>query len=240
MLRLVAICAVASYLGAAAPADPPEFEVASIKPAPQGPGRFDLSNGRVDIRSTFLRNIVASAYGVSWSQVDGAEQILYSRYDIAAKAPAAALPEQINAMLRTLLEKRLKLAVHLQTKEMELTVMTVGKNGAKLQPSHDDGPKETLREPGRLIYKRTTLAALADLLSGGGPETIDRTGLEGPFDITLDYGQYVDPANPRRVQAFIDAVREAIEAQLGLKFSVMKVSRDLLVVDHAELVPEDN
>jgi hypothetical protein len=48
------------------------------------------------------------------------------------------------------------------------------------------------------------LSDLAGLLSGGGPATVDRTGLTGRFNFVLDWGRYVDPTDdsmPALVQA---------------------------------------
>lgn len=218
----------------------PAFEVASVKPAAQGRSEIDLSNGRVTMRRVPLVEIVARAYDVPILEVVVPEWAIPLRYDIFAKATEPVPPDRVRTMLRALLAERFKLTVHHETKETEVVVMAIGKNGPKLRPSEDEGPRDMHGEPGRLVCKRTTMAELAARLSATGAQTVDMTGLCGRFDFTLDYARYVDPDNPRKVPAVNDAQREAVEAQLGLKFTPKKVALDLLVVDHAEKVPTEN
>lgn len=217
------------------------FEVASVKPAAQGPSAIDVSNGRVTMRRVPLIFVIAQAYDVPTLQVVVPDWEIPLRYDIFAKAPEALPADRIRAMLRALLAERFKLMLHHETREMEVVVMTVGKNGTKLRPSEDEGPSATQSEPRRsVVFKRTTMAELAARLSGAGPQTVDRTGLNGRFDFTLDYARYVSPDNPRIVSAVNDAQREAVEAQLGLKLTPKRIPLDLLIVDHAEKVPTEN
>ena len=149
--------AVAAQTGAAGR---PEltFEVASIKPAPpttpmqamHGNARIGMKvdAARVDIANLTLLDLIRIAYGVKPYQIVapawmGGGQ----RWDIQAKLPERATPEQIPAMLEALLAERFKLAVHRETREHAVFALVVGKSGPKMKEAdvaetgHDAGPK---------------------------------------------------------------------------------------------------
>lgn len=134
----------AAVLACAAPAQDavplPEFDVASVKPAtpPQtgvtyyggcrtpDPVRFECAN-------TPFRALVMRAYGVDNYRVTGPAWIDSERFDVSAKVPEGATREQTNLMLRRLLESRFGLAVHMETRDLQMFALTVGKNGSKLK-----------------------------------------------------------------------------------------------------------
>jgi uncharacterized protein (TIGR03435 family) len=134
------------------------FEVASIKPAPpstpmqtmHGNARIGMKvdAARVDIANLALLDLIRIAYGVKPYQIIapawmGGGQ----RWDIQAKLPERATPQQIPAMLQALLAERFKLVVHRETKEHAVYGLVVGKSGPKMKEAdlgdmgHDAGPK---------------------------------------------------------------------------------------------------
>ena len=75
------------------------------------PGRFTATN-------IPLKVLITNAYQLSFFQVvGGPDWIGTDRFDIAAKAPDDASPEQTRAMVRTLLKDRFKLVVHMETRD---------------------------------------------------------------------------------------------------------------------------
>ena len=76
------------------------------------------------------------------------------------------------------------------------------------------------------------------------PHVIDKTGLTGAFDFTLEFAGTVFPANsPEGIPA--DDSRGptlfvALEKQLGLKLENGKAALDVLVIDHVGQVPTEN
>jgi uncharacterized protein (TIGR03435 family) len=75
------------------------------------PGRFTATN-------IPLRVLITNAYQLSFFQVvGGPDWAGTDRFDIVAKAPDGAPPEQTRAMVRTLLEDRFKLVVHMETRD---------------------------------------------------------------------------------------------------------------------------
>lgn len=88
--------------------------------------------------------------------------------------------------------------------------------------------------PGRLLGMGVPVSALADHLSGPkyqlGRQVVDRTGLQGNYDFTLDWS-----ADPDGVSLFT-----AVQEQLGLKLEAQKGSVKVLVVDSMEKRPAEN
>jgi len=133
----------------------PAFEVATIKPSPPpgtgprpvgafgGPGRGDPS--RVNFQFLSLANLVTLAYGVNLYQLTAPSWLDTERFDITAKIPDGATPDQVPSMLQNLLAERFHLAVHRDKKEGTVYELVVGKNGPKLKESAEEpAPKEGL------------------------------------------------------------------------------------------------
>jgi uncharacterized protein (TIGR03435 family) len=68
---------------------------------------------------------------------------------------------------------------------------------------------------------------------------LDRTGLEGTFDITLEYEMDPDAANTPGGALAGPAMFTAFREELGIKFEATRGPVDVLVIDHAEK-PSEN
>ncbi len=126
----------------------PSFEVASVKvaeaPKPDAQGRMFIMRGcrggpgtnepgQLTCTNTPLRQLVITAYGLKNYQVEGPAWLDTDGYDIAAKVPAGTTKEQYNLMLQSLLAERFKVAVHRETKSMQVYALSIGKGGPKLK-----------------------------------------------------------------------------------------------------------
>jgi uncharacterized protein (TIGR03435 family) len=150
-------------------------------------------------------------------------------------------------MLRSLLEDRFKLAVHIETRELSVYVLTVAKGGPHFKASEDDGPMGAARQDGAFRYRRTPMAYLAgtvlsNLPSLGRP-VLDRTGLDGIYDFSLNL---FDPDKARSesdpkgdLQQQVDNGMSASLKDLGLKLESQKGPVEILVIDHVEKPPEN-
>jgi uncharacterized protein (TIGR03435 family) len=146
----LAVCAAlsAGALRAQTPAAPLEFEVASIKPAPQitpalvASGKIHagmkVDAARVDIGMFSLMDLICKAYDVKQYQVSGPPWLTAQRFDIVAKLPEGGTKEQVPQMLQALLADRFKLAIHRSTKEQSVYGLVVGKGGPKLKQAEPD------------------------------------------------------------------------------------------------------
>ena len=116
------------------------------------------------------------------------------RWDIQAKAEGVQgqLPiGQMLKMLQALITDRFKLEVHHESKEMTVYALVVGKNGSKLTPHTGEPPQPTDRlrmRPGSLSAKQVRIAALVRQLTPQlWRQVIDKTGLTGEYDFTLEW-----------------------------------------------------
>jgi uncharacterized protein (TIGR03435 family) len=197
---------------------PTEFEVADVKPSPPDYHGDDFqmeANGRVNVRGTTLRSLIADAWGITGEMIVGAPRFVDSdRWDIVAKAPEAmaadgdADADSLMSMFRTLLAERFRLAAHYEERPMPAYAMTASKPKLKkADPASRSGCKEgppTLArvEPrstnpvlGRLFTcTNVSMAYFAQelpyLASGYiHSDVLDATGLEGGWDFTLSFSK---------------------------------------------------
>jgi len=239
----------------------PAFEAVSVKPStPQsvrmfdgGPGTHDP--GMISYSRATLNDLLTQAFGLDDSeQISGPPWLATERYDVVAKIPKDTTKEQFRMMMRTLLEERFKLTVHHLTKDFPVYELVAAKNGPKLKESGDGAPERKegfpslpAGRPGisvnfmdnraRLAAHREPLSALAGMLrQTAGRQILDKTGLTGTYDFTLEFstrGLTTDD-DP------LPSLAEALLQQLGLKLEDRKAPFDVVVVDHAERVPVEN
>jgi uncharacterized protein (TIGR03435 family) len=131
-------------------AEPPTFEVASVKPAAppasgRGPGFTFMRGGpgtndpgQITFTNVPMKFLLTYAYDVKGFQVLGPAWLDSERFDVVAKVPKGATKEQVRMMMQSLLTERFHLALHHESKEMRLEELLVGKNGPKLKESSDD------------------------------------------------------------------------------------------------------
>jgi uncharacterized protein (TIGR03435 family) len=259
MARLFA-CLLASVLAAPGQpsAAPKHFDVAAIKPNTDNDNRFMLRRpvgGAFRATGVTLRMLILNAYDVHAFQVSNDPGwVRTERWDIEAKAEdmqGIAPMDVYREMLRGLLEDRFQLKLHRETKELAVYELVVTKNGSKLVPHKGEG-RGIRTGPGSLSFQSIGIAGLAAQLSMIlGRAVIDKTGLAGEYDFTLQYapepGQggpealglppqnyTAPPVDPNRPSIFT-----AVQEQLGLRLESQKGQVEILVVDQVER-PSEN
>jgi uncharacterized protein (TIGR03435 family) len=237
----------------------PAFDVASVKgdksetgvdrikfPGCGGCGS-QISKGSLIIENVSLKRIIGMAYGVAEGRdylLSGPDWFDSERFDIHAKFPPESASSEMLLMLQRLLDERFQLKLHREAREFSVYALVAGKAGPKLQRSpNQEGPYQFSSRGGHAIGVRVTMQQFAGRLSRPdfqlGRQIVDFTGLTGTFDLALDWRPESD-----QVESLNDDSRPSIVAalaeQLGLKLEPRKVSRDVLVVDHALKVPIEN
>jgi uncharacterized protein (TIGR03435 family) len=237
----------------------PEFEVASIKPADPQLNPVELRTPTLHAEQQRLRfsnaplwELIALAYGVGKGQVtwpDEFDDSLRNRYDVLAKVPEHADKEQIPLMLQRLLNDRfgLKLshenrvlaayALELRGGALKLAEVTGGAAGAS-------GCVRS-RPPTRGISvgadcRNMTSGDIARALTLLAPgyfdrPVVDRTGLKGTYDFTLEWMTRVEAENGAAGPSLFDAVQN-----VGLKLNQKKEAMDVLVVSKVLSQPTEN
>lgn len=200
------------------PPPPTEFEVADVKPTdPDYRGDdFELQDGgRLNIRGTTLKSLIADAWGIQEEMIVDAPKFADSdRWDIVAKAPDVMAADgdadydSLYAMLKTMLADRFKLAVHFEDRPMPAYTMTALKpKMKKADPAERTGckegpvmltkidPRSTNPVAGRLLTcTNVSMAYLAEQLQyrANGyvhSAVLDSTGLEGGWDFSLSFSK---------------------------------------------------
>ena len=259
--------AVALALAGAAYAQPPRFEVASVKPSAPlvpgsgrggtvvrgGPGSSDPALARFDNIPLFT--LVTMAYGIQSIQLKGPDWLRTARFDINARIPPGATRDQYRLMLQNLLAERFKLTLHHETKEVTAYDLVVAKNGPKLKESTVDPdaadvslpipPSPLSPPPGyagvvQINIPRQTAEQLAARLGAAlGLPVTDATGLKGHYDVALRWSLAASDG-PDDAAASEPTLLQAVQEQLGLKLVPKKGRIDVLVIDRIEKEPTED
>jgi uncharacterized protein (TIGR03435 family) len=261
---------VALWLLAAQPAvQKPSFEVATIKRNvsgdPGGGGGFRL--GRFQITNVDVEMLLRIAYrqgpqllpsqivgGPEWMRSDFYDITATVGPDLAAKPPAELLTMQ-PLLLQSLLEDRFKLKVHRETRELQRYALVLARKDTSLGPQlrrsqidcSVDFTKCSVRAgAGTFTSGSAVIVALANYLASAVVQTVvvDRTGLEGRYEIALEWAPDRSPlplngdATPA-VPSDKPSIFAALQEQLGLKLEPERGPVDVVVIDHIERPTEN-
>lgn len=258
------VCAVSAQLSPGAAhaqiALAETFEVSSVKVDTQldGPRGITVDPGRFIATGAILSDLVRYAWGFTWltsqSQVVGGPAwMATTRFDIVATSKG--LPSL--TMLKALLQDRFKVTAHVESRDSAVYALTFDRADKQLGPaiqvstSQCIGPGGTAPptsaaantlcgvkgRPGSCIAEGASMAQLARALGGFpavGRPVIDRTGLDGVYDWSLQWTPVPDPDAATGVSIFT-----ALREQLGLKLDAQRGPIDVLVIDQAELPQPD-
>jgi uncharacterized protein (TIGR03435 family) len=232
--------------------------------------------GRLTLTGMVVQEVIQSAYGLqSFELVTNGSPILKQRIDVVAKAPASATVAEMQQMLRPLLEERFKLAVHRETREMDallLVRVNTARLGPKIKPSVlscagvgttnlfaiDPQAEPNARDrcgvmptdgPGRIVANGIDMRALAgELGPSQGRPVVDKTGLEGRYDIDFTYTpepfsaaalQRRGTTAPPNVDPNGPPLATALADQLGLKLEGKRAPIEVVVIDRIETLIAD-
>ena len=176
----------------------------------------------------------------------------------------------LRRMLRTLLEDRFKLAAHTEDRPVPGYALVAPKGTVQLRkadpsnrPGCKEGPGFDGKDPrianplaSRLITCRNmTLAQFAAELNlpgtGTGAPVVDATGIDGRYDMTINFSPPSAFAKAPTLNPEADTVAaepngaisifEALSTQLGLKLQSREVRSPVaLVIDHVNETPGEN
>jgi uncharacterized protein (TIGR03435 family) len=233
------------------------FEVATVKPSnPDAPGKLFTVRGREVLTiNTTLSDLITMAYNLHVRQVSGGPSWMENdKFDITGRPQAEGVPntDQLRGMIRSLLTDRFKLTTHTEKKDLPAYVLTVGNRGHKLTPntSNPNGlPGLLFKGLGMLPVVNATLEDFARVMTQAVLDrpVVDKTGLKGRFDFTLNWtpdesqfrsmGVRVPPPtdNPNAPPNLFTAIQE----QLGLRLESTTAAVDVLVIDRVEK-PSEN
>lgn len=237
-----------------------------------GPGTSDPE--RITYQRVHLLRLLSAAYGVDFDQISGPSWAGSELYTVNATMPPGTSKEQLQLMLRNLLAERFRLKTHFIKKDFAVYELSVAKGGPKLKRSGEGPyiqqpgfpavaagrhfvPSVTPPRTRRDSFRDTSISDLINRLrfvfgtmvganSLAVGRIVDKTGLEGNFDFTLEFvggwgpGGAFPPSLPDGPHDTAPFLIDALRQQLGLTLAEGKAALDVLVVEHADRVPTEN
>jgi uncharacterized protein (TIGR03435 family) len=191
--------------------------------------------GRCVVTSARIGHLVSIAWGLPMRVIEGEPDWPdgSDRFSIEAKAeePTKATEAQLLVMLQTLLIDRFQLRFHRETVEQPGFALVVGKNGPKMKPAKGQDVVASFGDQikpapdrGTLTARRITIARLVEILSFiRWAPVVDKTGLDGEYDFTLNWDEDNGPT-----------LRTAVEEQLGLRLAPQSVPVSLFVIESVQ------
>lgn len=229
-------------------APPPGANFRVSVTSPRDSSRFDATNLPV-------RTLLQIAYGYDAPFVNAPDWVnntfydIHARSDEAADARLAKLPvnevrlEKRNA-IRILLADRMGLKTHMETRSSAIFHLVVAKGGLKIipippPPPSPDGekpripPVDTQAHPSRhgleFVGSNANMQAITSVLSTMmEAPVLDKTGLAGYYNYTLQIGRDWSAHDPDSFPDILTAVQE----QLGLKLESVRAPVPNLVFDN--------
>jgi uncharacterized protein (TIGR03435 family) len=222
-----------------------------------------IAYGRLDAAPQPLPNYRISG-GPSWVTADRFDVVGKVPATPAARRTAAG---QNLLMLQALLRERFHLVVHTETKRGPIYAMMLSRPDGALGPQlhrssldcaavrasgRSEPPPGSPRAEGRvtcglgfgfqggMIGGGRTMTELATALSAIlDREVVDRSGLAGVFDLSLEFNSeglpgLEGPPGVERGGSDRPSIFTALREQFGLKLEATKGSVEVLVIDHAE------
>jgi uncharacterized protein (TIGR03435 family) len=219
---------------------PTQFEVASVKQSKVDPvnrhSRVNCFDG-----GRFVASDVTAQFVIEWAY-DIRSQLSVpgwassfnqagDTYDIEAKAAGPVTLAECRVMAQRLLEDRFHLKLHRESKNTPVYELVPAKNGPRLREVNTDtSPESTgVRLRGHKLggkgWESWKIAAYLQDLPAVGRPVVDRTGLTGIYEFSLDFSN----GPGARPEIF-----DALEEQLGLKLEPAKASIEVVLVDRLE------
>jgi uncharacterized protein (TIGR03435 family) len=228
---------------------------------PPNGGFFSATNWPLSFYIAFAYKLTEYQYRVLLPQMPG-WAISPVWFDIEARADGNPTKDQMRLMMQSLLADRFKLALHWETRQLPVFALVLtkpGRTGPQLQAHRTDGPCSTaavseacdeysVRLGSGQSHVRVlneTMEQIAAWLTGStnyvDRPVLDRTGLKGRFDFSLDFTPDANDRMPANFQADVNGPTflEALREQTGLKLVPQTGRVDVLVIDHVERPTEN-
>jgi uncharacterized protein (TIGR03435 family) len=229
-------------------AEAPSFDVASIRPHAPDDNRFLVkppANGRFTATGSAAKLVLMLAFDMQEAQISGGPSWLATeKWDIEAKSDdrAGHSVEDTRHMLQNLLQERFGLRIHRETALRPAYVLTVAKGGPKFKAREQEGYTNIQVTGNSIRLERGPLSRMTQLLSTAlGRPVIDRTGLNGLYDLSLQWDDA--PAREAGV-AGLDvpaapgndhgSIFTAIQDELGLRLEPKQAPVEVIVIDRME------
>ena len=238
------------------------FDIAVIRQAPPPDANFRVvvssspTSSRFEAKNLPIKTLLQIAYGFEAPVFGAPDWTTNTFYDILAHSDEAAdarlaklTPNEVRLekrhAIRALLDERLGLKTHLETRNTAIYNLVVAKSGVKMKlspapPQPENGDKPGPPPPADTAAhgsqhglefdgSNASMRAICGALSAMVEEPVfDKTGLTGPYNYTLQFGREWSANDPDSWPSIFTAVQE----QLGLKLESVHEDVPNLVIDH--------
>ena len=204
-----------------------------------------------------LALFILQAYDLKWYKLISPDWVIHggsaSGYDVTAKIPPGTSKGYYRLMLQHLLDDRFHLVVRRETRELPVYSLVRGPGKPKIIPSSSSAPPgprcamSMVKNHFHWACHNTLMKDFVESLETQfWSDVIDRTGLSGEYDLTLDFipaQSWQDKVGWSPSSAIVDETAPldtAISNQLGLRIEKGKGPVKVLVVDKAEKNPTEN
>jgi uncharacterized protein (TIGR03435 family) len=244
-----------------------------------------ISGAQARIAAMGLKDYITIAYNVRPQQVIGPDWMSNERFDVAGTIPAGNSPDQVGEMLQAMLTDRFKLAFHREQRDLQVYALTVSRGGLKIKesapapPAAADAPAAAVSVAAtggnngvaidmgggasftlannKLEVKKLTMEDMAGVLTRFVDHpVVDRTGLKGIYDFTLDLApeEYMAVLIRSAINAGVSLPPQAVRLldtapanplaspfqNVGLSFDSTRAPLEVIVVDSILRAPTEN
>jgi uncharacterized protein (TIGR03435 family) len=229
------------------PSKPLQWDVISVKPmaldtCPGGRGGVGYLPDGLTASCVPLLFVVENAYRMmdgsriaglpEWAKGDSELYAIEARVsgeDVAAYSKLSR--DEKFRMLQPVLAERFHMKAHMEARQMPAYALVIARSGPKLkEPAANEPSSSQFGETtGVIQWANSPLTNLMWLLSREvGKPVVDKTGLAGKYDFTLEYAP---AARESTEDAGKPSVFTALEEQIGLRLVSSKEHVDVLVID---------
>src|SRR5262249_47723200 len=129
---------------------------------------------------------------------------------------------------------RFQLSMRRESKDVPAYSLSIAKGGFRLTKVEPGGPKRTYGQPDKLVASGATIAEFAALLEAKFQQPVlDRTGIEGLYNFSVQYGPENVPDSP------YPSIFTAIQEQCGLKLDRAETPAETFSIERVER-PSEN
>jgi len=236
----------------------PAFDVASVRPSDPNERLLNTfatyPGGRIVAKGCTLKSLVMIAFNIREFQISGGREWVgfdqRKRFDIQAKPPDSSLSAQWKTtspkiapgpeereMLQSLLADRFHLAIHRETKEGPVYILSRASGYLRLNPPKDKneypwagGIGGGLPDGDGMRGMNISMPELAARMSTWlDRPVIDKTGIHGSFDFEFHSGE----GDPNSSTDVVDSILTSIKA-IGLNLQSSRAPIETVVVDYVE------
>jgi uncharacterized protein (TIGR03435 family) len=221
-------------------ATPPAFTSASIHENKSGALGVQIlyENDGLSATNYTLVGLLAEAYNVQETEIEGPEWMKSARYNVTARVDSSAVEQlrnldlnQRRMMLQALLTDAFQIVAHREDRSARVYGFLVADGGPKLRTSKEAFPPPMgtllVRGAGNISGSDAPVSELVDYFSKQlNRPLVDQTGLSGRYDFNLEWAPDAVTGIPG------PSLLTALEQQLGLKLAEHTASVQFLVIDN--------